>query len=78
MKKRPRKKLYDIDATIYCEKKSLKGIVIGKNGASLKRIGERARVDIEKMLEANVNLQLWVKVKEGWRDDDSKLKELYK
>ena len=78
MKKRPRKKLYDIDATIYCEKKSHKGIVIGKNGASLKRIGERARVDIEKMLEANVNLQLWVKVKEGWRDDDSKLKELYK
>ncbi len=77
MKKRPRKKLYDIDATIFCEKKSHKGIIIGKNGVTLKRIGERAREDIEKMLDANVNLQLWVKVKEGWRDDASKLKEFY-
>ena len=78
MKKRPRKKLYDIDATIYCEKKSHKGIIIGKNGESLKRIGERARTDIEKMLDMKVNLQLWVKVKEGWRDDANKLKEFYK
>ena len=78
MKKRPRKKMYDIDATIYCEKKSHKGIVIGKEGASLKRIGERARIDIEKMLDCKVNLQLWVKVKEGWRDDENKLKEFYK
>jgi len=78
MKKRPRKKLYDIDATIYCEKKSHKGIIIGKDGVALKRIGERARIDIEKMLGMNVNLQLWVKVKEGWRDDINKLKELYK
>ena len=77
MKKRPRKKLYDIDATIFCEKKSHKGIIIGKNGVSLKRIGERARIDIEKMLDASVNLQLWVKVKEGWRDDANKLKEFY-
>ena len=78
MKKRPRKKLYDIDATIYCEKKSHKGIIIGKDGIALKRIGERARQDIEKMLDSKVNLQLWVKVKEGWRDDASKLKEFYK
>ena len=78
MKKRPRKKLYDIDATIFCEKKSHKGIIIGKNGVSLKRIGERSREDIEKMLDTKVNLQLWVKVKEGWRDDEKKLKELYK
>ncbi|MBR3281333.1 MAG: GTPase Era [Clostridia bacterium] len=78
MKKRPRKKLYDIDATIYCEKKSHKGIIIGKNGITLKRIGERARQDIEKMLDYQVNLQLWVKVKEGWRDDPNKLKEFYK
>ena len=78
MKKRPRKKLYDIDATIYCERKSHKGIIIGKDGASLKRIGERARTDIEKMLDAKVNLKLWVKVKEGWRDDANKLKEFYK
>jgi GTP-binding protein Era len=78
MKKRPRKNLYDIDATIYCEKKSHKGIIIGKNGIALKRIGERAREDIEKMLDTKVNLQLWVKVKEGWRDDAKKLKEFYK
>ncbi len=78
MKKRPRKKLYDIDATIYCEKKSHKGIIIGKNGESLKRIGERSRTDIEKMLDMKVNLQLWVKVKEGWRDNTSMLKDFYK
>jgi len=78
MKKRPRKKLYDIEVTIYCEKKSHKGIIIGKNGTTLKRIGERSRTDIEKMLDCNVNLQLWVKVKEGWRDDANKLKEFYK
>ena len=78
MKKRPRKNLYDIDATIYCERKSHKGIIIGKDGATLKRIGERSRADIEKMLGSKVNLKLWVKVKEGWRDDANKLKEFYK
>ncbi len=78
MKKRENKNLYDIDATIYCEKKSHKGIVIGKNGAVLKLIGERARKDIEAMMQAKVNLQLWVKVKEGWRDDDIKLRQIYK
>ncbi len=78
MKKRPRKKLYDIDATIYCERKSHKGIIIGKDGVTLKRIGERSRTDIEKMLDMKVNLKLWVKVKEGWRDDANKLKEFYK
>ena len=77
MKKRPRKKMYDIEVTIYCEKKSHKGIIIGKNGATLKRIGERAREDIEEMLNSKVNLQLWVKVKEDWRDDAIKLKNLY-
>ena len=78
MKKRENKNLYDIDATIYCEKKSHKGIVIGKKGAVLKLIGERARQDIESMMQAKVNLQLWVKVKEGWRDDDNKLRQLYR
>lgn len=78
MKKRPNKNLYDIEATIYCEKKSHKGIVIGKNGAVLKLIGARAREDIENMMQAKVNLQLWVKVKEGWRDDEIKLRQLYK
>ena len=77
MKKRPRKKMYDIEVTIYCEKKSHKGIIIGKNGATLKRIGERAREDIEEMLDSKVNLQLWVKVKEDWRDDAIKLKNFY-
>lgn len=76
MKERGNRNLYDIEATIYCEKKSHKGIVIGKEGAVLKLIGERAREDIEEMLGARVNLQLWVKVKEGWRDSESKLKQL--
>lgn len=78
MKKRPGKKLYDIEATIYCEKKSHKGIIIGKNGAVLKLIGVRAREDIENMMQAKINLQLWVKVKDGWRDDEAKLRQLYK
>lgn len=78
MKKREDKELYDIEATIYCEKKSHKGIVIGKDGAVLKVIGERAREDIEKMLDCQVNLQLWVKVKEGWRDDEKKLNQIFK
>ena len=78
MKKREDKELYDIEATIYCEKKSHKGIIIGKDGATLKVIGERAREDIEKMLDCQVNLQLWVKVKEGWRDDETKLNQIFK
>ena len=78
MKKRDNKELYDIEATIYCEKKSHKGIVIGKDGAVLKVIGERAREDIERMLDSKVNLQLWVKVKEGWRDDEKKLNQVFK
>lgn len=78
MKKRPGKKLYDIEATIYCEKKSHKGIIIGKNGAVLKLIGVRAREDIEEMMQSKVNLQLWVKVKEGWRDNETKLRQIFK
>ncbi len=77
MKKRSNKELYDIEATIYCEKKSHKGIVIGKDGAMLKQIGERAREDIEEMLGCHVNLQLWVKVKEDWRDNENKLKQIF-
>ena len=76
MKERGNRNLYDIEATIYCEKKSHKGIIIGKDGAVLKLIGERAREDIEEMLGAKVNLQLLVKVKEGWRDSEAKLKQL--
>ena len=69
-----RKNIVDIDATIICEKDSHKGIVIGKQGAMLKKIGMDARKDIEAMLEKQVNLQLWVKVKKDWRDSDFLLK----
>lgn len=65
--KRP---MYDINATIICEKDSHKGIIIGKGGAMLKKIGSNARYELEKMLEAQVNLKLWVKVKKDWRDSD--------
>lgn len=69
-----RKNIYDIDATIICEKDSHKGIVIGKGGAMLKKIGSLARPEMEQMLESKVNLQLWVKVKKDWRDSDFLLK----
>ena len=71
MKERPGKRpIYDIEATIICEKDSHKGIIIGKGGSMLKKIGSNARYELEKMLEAQVNLQLWVKVKKDWRDSD--------
>lgn len=78
MKKRENKELYDIEATIYCEKKTHKGIIIGKDGTMLKRIGERARRDIEEMLGAQANLQLWVKVKEDWRDNENRLNQIFR
>lgn len=62
--------IIDLDVTIYCEKNSHKGIIIGKNGATLKKIGEMARRDIEKFMGTKVFLQTWVKVKENWRDND--------
>ncbi len=70
MKKRGKNNLYDIEATIVCEKNSHKGIIIGKKGAMLKKIGTEARKDIENLLQAKVNLNLWVKVKKEWRDSD--------
>lgn len=70
MKKRGKNNLYDIEATIVCEKNSHKGIIIGKKGAMLKKIGTEARRDIENLLQAKVNLNLWVKVKKEWRDSD--------
>ncbi len=66
--------LVDIEATIICERDSHKGIIIGKQGSMLKKIGSSARRDIENMLESKVNLQLWVKVKKDWRDSDFLLK----
>ncbi len=69
-----RKDLCDIEATIVCERDSHKGIIIGKGGSMLKRIGSAARPDIEDLLEQHVNLQLWVKVKKDWRDSDYLMK----
>lgn len=67
-------KICHIDATIVCERESHKGIIIGKGGAMLKKIGSAARPEIEALLEQQVNLQLWVKVKKDWRDSDFLLK----
>lgn len=64
----------DIDATIVCEKDSHKGIIIGKQGAMLKKIGSNARYEIERLIEGKANLQLWVKVKKDWRDSETLLK----
>ena len=64
-----REGLIDIEATIFCEKESHKGIIIGKKGAMLKKISSLAREDMEAFLDAHVNLQTWVKVKENWRDN---------
>ena len=66
--------IIDLDATIYCEKASHKGIIIGKHGAMLKKIGEDARKDIEEFMGTKVFLQTWVKVKEKWRDSNSLLR----
>lgn len=66
--------LMDIEATIICERNSHKGIVIGKDGAMLKRIGIAARRELEDMLETKVNLQLWVKVRKEWRDSETQMK----
>ncbi len=75
MKDRPGKRaLVDIDATIVCERDSHKGIIIGKQGSMLKKIGTNAREDMEEFLQAKVNLKLWVKVKKDWRDSDFLLK----
>ena len=64
----------DIDATIVCEKDSHKGIIIGKQGSMLKKIGSTARYEIERLIESKANLQLWVKVKKDWRDSETLLK----
>lgn len=68
MHERETSDIIDIDATIYCEKESHKGIIIGKKGAMLKRVSTYAREDMEKFFDCKINLQVWVKVKEGWRD----------
>ena len=74
MKMRKGGKMMDIEATIICERDSHKGIIIGKGGSMLKKIGSNARYEIERMLEQKVNLQLWVKVRKDWRDSDIQMK----
>lgn len=74
MKDRDGGRIVDIDATIICERDSHKGIIIGKQGAMLKKIGTQARIDMEKLLDTKVNLKLWVKVKKDWRDSEFLLK----
>lgn len=74
MKKRPDQDLVDVQATIYCERDSHKGIIIGKQGSMLKRIGSTARYDMQRLLGSPIYLQLWVKVKKDWRDSDFLLK----
>lgn len=73
-KMKEKNKITEIFATIYCERKSHKGIIIGKNGDMLKRIGTMARADIEKMLGKKVYLELWVKIKTDWRNSDFLIK----
>lgn len=76
MKERQDADIIDIDATIYCEKASHKGIIIGKGGSMLKKIGTYARQDMERFFGCKINLQIWVKVKEDWRNRESVLRTL--
>lgn len=74
MKERPDGSMWDIEASIVCERDSHKGIIIGKGGAMLKKIGSAARFEIERLLESKVNLKLWVKVRKEWRDSELMMK----
>ena len=76
MKKRVNKEIIDIDVNIYCERESHKPIIIGKGGKMLKEIGSRARVDIESFLGTKVFLEVWVKVRKDWRNNEVELKRL--
>ena len=66
--------ILDITATIYCERESHKGILIGKSGSMLRKIGQEARAELEEFFQIKVNLQCWVKVKEGWRNREGMIK----
>lgn len=74
--KKNEKGIYDIEVDMLCEKDSHKGIIIGKEGSTLKKIGQYAREDIEKFLNSKVNLKIWVKVRKEWRDNPTYLREL--
>ncbi|MDO5696027.1 MAG: GTPase Era [Eubacteriales bacterium] len=75
MKKRKGRNLWDVDATLVCERASHKGMIIGKQGAMLKKIGKHARADIEQLLDGKVNLKLWVKVRKDWRNDEFSIRD---
>ena len=74
MKVRRGQNIIDIDATIVCERDSHKGIIIGKGGSMLKKIGSNARYEMERLLDTQVNLKLWVKVRKDWRDSELMMK----
>lgn len=74
-KTRDNQAIFNIEATIFCERESHKGIIIGKNGSMLKKIGTKSREDIEKSLGEKVNLQTWVKVRKNWQDEDAIVKK---
>lgn len=74
MRTREDKELIDVYANLYCERKSHKGIIIGKNGSKLREIGQSSREDIEKLLGSKINLQIWVKVEKNWRERENKVK----
>ena len=74
-KTKEKQEIYDVEATIYCLRNSHKGIIIGKNGNMLKKIGTYARKDLENMLGIKVNLKIWVKVKEDWLNNDKIVKK---
>ena len=69
-KNKQEQEIYDVEATIYCLRESHKGIIIGKNGEMLKRIGRAARIDMEENFKIKINLKTWVKVKEDWKSND--------
>lgn len=74
MRERDEKEIIDIEVTIYCEKESHKGMIIGKKGALLKKVASEARIDIESFLDSKINLQCWVKVREDWRNKESSIR----
>lgn len=76
IRKRENKDIIDIDATIYCERKSHKSIIIGKNGRKIKGVGKSSREEIERLLGSKVYMELWVKVKRDWRDNENILRNL--
>ncbi len=76
MHEREKGAIMDIDVTIYCERKTHKGIIIGKGGAMLKKVASQARADMEHFLDIKVNLQCWVKVREGWRDSENFIRDI--